>query len=593
MQFERIQDEAELCEIFDYLNTQDVVAVDTETTGLDRHKDTLLSIVVGTAEESFSFDPKWADALLDLNGTLIFQNHKFDYHMLRRVGVDLRGHKMRDIMLLDHLVDENQEHGLDAMVQRHFQDPYKAEFWAKYDDMAAAPEDERLEYEGKDVCYTARLYRIKLAELREQGVPDSLVEHVHRLAAALYDTEAAGIKVDLEYCTSMGAELKADIIKTERELREMGGVHCEILELEQWYKEINKFKTDKKRQSVPKPEFNFNASGQVARLLYEQMKLPVQMNKKTKRPTTDAKALEKLAPLHPIPAKLMHHSKITTMYGTFIQGVLERAQGDVIYPKFNENGTVTGRISHSDPNMGNIPSKGDWVKIRGIFIPSPGNKLGTADYGQLEVCIAAHYSQDKNLLRIIHEGASQHDITAEGMGIARSLAKTINFALQYGATHHKIAEILNCSEKDGLAALGKYWETYAGLKKFVDWCHGKLDAGEPIANPFGRLRRFPKKFNNPWERASAQRQVFSSLIQGTGGDMMSCAFYRTAETLKARGIGRGWFTVHDEGLIEAPERHFEEAQKCLVDNMLAIGPEIKLTVPLKVSPSGALDRWEK
>jgi DNA polymerase-1 len=239
-----------------------------------------------------------------------------------------------------------------------------------------------------------------------------------------------------------------------------------------------------------------------------------------------------------------------------------------------------------------MPSRGDWTKIRGIFIPDTGNKFITCDYSQLEVTIAAHFSQDKNLLKIVFEGASQHDITAEGLGVERSLAKSINFAMQYGAGVDKIRSILQCTKKEAELALNKYWETYSGLKKLIDACHKKVDLGEPIINPFGRVRHFDKVDNRPkWDKA--YRQAFNSLIQGTGADICHTAYYRLNKELSRLNIGRTVFEVHDEIVISAKDGHYEQATELLKTNMVSVGNDIKLTVPLSVEASEPLDRWEK
>lgn len=593
MKFYHFTEESEVRELIKFHNAKSISCVaDTETTGLDVRVAKVLDVQLEGYEpdSAVMFGAEFLPLLLDFKIPLVWWNYKYDVSVCHFNGVDLRKLQHIDAMLLDHLVDENREHSLDSHVQEKYQDDFKERFWAKFKNYQDAPFEERLAYSCADVVYTRRIYNLLRDQLQGK---EGLVEHVHRLAAALLDTEIRGIRVDLNYTVGMGTELKSDIIKTEGNLRRLGGAHCELVELALWLDKMESRKTPKGKAGVPKPEFNFSSGPQMKDLLYGRLKLPVQIDRKTKKPTLNDKALEKLGDAHPILPELRKLRKMSKMYGSFVEGVMDRAEEGRVYPTFNVNGTVTGRLSHANPNMAQMPSRGDWVKIRGIFTPDPGHKLITADYGQLEVCIAAHYSQDENLLKIILEGASQHDITAAGLGIERSLAKQVNFSMQYGATEFKIKEILNCSEKDAKEALAKYWETYKGLKTFIDWCHAELAAGRPIANPFGRLRRFPTKFKDKWELASAQRQVFSSLIQGTGGDMMSMAFYRTYEELKRRGWGDAWFTVHDEGLIQAKEANLAEAEALLVDNMLKVGTEIALKVPLKVESSGPLDRWQK
>jgi DNA polymerase-1 len=598
MKFARLTSREQVADLVEWHNARSpYVVLDTETDSKDPQKARLIDVQLSGREpdEAFAFGAEFAPELRKLSSLQVWHNFRYDWKVLYRHGVDLRGKPMRDTMLMHHLADENADHSLDSIVQERWKDDYKEKYWSRYKTYADAPDDEAVDYGCRDIVYTGRLYR-ELASLAPEGRGDFvLCDHVHRLATALYETEVAGIRLDLGYIAQMGGELKRDIVATEARLRELGGYHCESLELEAWATAIQKAYTPrgKKWQTLPKPEFNWNASGQIVKLLYGRLGLPVQKHPKTKKPTADDAALERLGDAHPILPELRKLRKFSKMHGSFIEGVLERAEGDRIYPSFNVNGTVTGRISHSDPNMGQMPSRGEWSKIRGIFVPDPGHVLITCDYSQLEVCIAAHFSLDKNLLKIIHEGASKHDITAEGLGIPRALAKTVNFAAQYQCSPRKIAELLGVSQAEGQTAYDKYWATYAGEKAVIDACKRKVDRGEPIINPFGRHRRFPKTFTESWQKEAAYRQAYSSLIQGTGSEFTSYSFYTLSEWLKATGYGRAWFTVHDEILLQCLPRHADEVRAKTIDVMTKAATLVDLRVPLSVECSEPLQRWQK
>jgi DNA polymerase-1 len=589
MKFSRLKTVWEILEVIERLNQAPYVVLDTETTGLTR-KDKLVSLVLGYGDEAWSFGPEFAALLQGIQQPLCLQNFKFDFHMLRRAGVDLSRHLVRDTMLMHHLLDENAEsHSLDSMVQHYFKDNYKEVFWSKYDAISEAPEAERLEYECKDVIYTGKIFEILRAELHADEVPDSLIEHVHRLALSLWETEHVGVAVDLEYTMKIGVELQKQIESLKPRMRNLVDTHCEAWELDEWVKEIEKRKTPIGRGRVPRPEFSFDSSKQLGSLLYDRLRLTPQFDPKTRKRTTGDDALAKLETEHVLIPLLRDYRGLQKVYGSYIEGTLERMQDGRIYPEFNVNGTATGRISHSNPNMGQLPATGG---IRGIYIPDPGNSLLSADYKQLEVVLAAHFSRDANLLRVVYEGASLHDITADGLGIPRAQAKTINFAIQYGAGKNKIKLILGCSDQEAQGALTKYWETYSGLKRLIDECHYKVDQGIPIVNPFGRKRRFPTEFPEWWMKAKAQRQSFNALIQGTGGDLTSRAFYLVAERMRAEGLGRALFTVHDEILISSKNAYCNIAKELLISTMKLVGEEIKLTVPLAADVSEPMSRWE-
>lgn len=572
------------------------VTIDTETTGLNPHVDTLTAIIITdrSPNSAVLFSPTFVDCLKQLKRPVVAHNFKFDFNMLYRAGVDLRacGGLQHDTMLLHHLLDENASHALDAIVQERYGDNYKAVFWSTFKAFDEAPKDRQLEYACKDVIYTDLLYRDLSAELRDSEIPDSLKDHVRRLALSLYDTELRGLKVDIDYLTAIGAELKPKIAEFQRKMHDSVAGYCKSVELDLYAEALAERKTEAGKARVSKPVFNFDSNKQLCGLLYDKLKLPVKLNKNRNRTVDDA-ALEENASKHPLVPLIQEYRTYQKAYTAFIEGTFERMHEGRIYPSFNINGTVTGRISSSNPNMQQLPAKGEWAKIRGLYVPDPGNKLVTCDYSQLEVVVAAHFSQDKNLLKIIHEGASKHDITAEGLGIPRHIAKTLNFAMQYQCSPRKVAFIVGCSPGEAERIHSRYWELYSGEKAVIDECKRKVDRGEPIINPFGRRRRFPSRFESRWEREAAYRQAYSSLIQGTGSDICHTAFYTADNLLQVKMIGRALFEIHDEIVIEVDENACEIAQDVLKSTMVGVGNSIALTVPLTVDCSEPLERWVK
>lgn len=595
MEFQHIVDRPLLKSIISRWNrANETVVLDLETTGLDRFKDNIVSAQLCIAGSNWAIyiDADFVPELAMLTCPLVLHNFKFDAAFLQRIGVNITKYQIRDTMLMHHLLDENSSHALDDIVQEKWNDPYKEVFWSRNKSFQEAPLDEAIEYACKDVVYTGLLFNLLTSALAAQGVPEGLIDHTHRLALALYDTEVRGVRVDLDYLVRVGEELTTKIDAARIKMRSDVFGSVESVELSLWLEELEKRKTPKGRQNVPKPSFNWDSGKQLQQLIYGELNIPpVTSKSKTTgemRPTLDDAALEKLTHAHPLIARLRDYRADQKVFGSFIEGTLERHIGGRIYPSFSVNGTVTGRISSSNPNLQQLPRDGG---IRGVYVPDEGHMLISCDYGQLEVVVAAHYSQDPALLKIIFEGASKHDITAAALGIDRQTAKTINFACQYQCSHFKVAHILGVSANEGMHAWNKYWETYAGEKKVIDECKAKVDRGEPIISLFGRRRRFPKVFAAKWEKESAYRQAYSSLVQGTGADITHTAFYNVAASMASRRLGRALFEVHDEILLEAKDECTEEATQVLTSTMVDAGKV--LSVPLTVDCSEPLPRWQK
>lgn len=597
MKFERYTTLEQVTALIQHHNDNEPnVALDFETTGLDCFTDKITDIVMTgyTYDHVVCFGGEFLSELLKITVLTIWQNFNYDFKIAYHSHkVDLRSLKVRDTMLLDHLVDENNEHGLDAIVQRRYGDNYKSVFWDKYKTFQDASVEDQLEYMCKDGYYTLLLYKDLSLDLQDQRIEESFINYIHLLAIVLLDSELQGVKVDLAHVGELGVELKTDIDRTLIEMRELCEAPCAVIEAEMWEKELDKRSTIRGKANVPRPEFNFSSSKQVCKLLYDKLGLPPQFNKKTKARSKDDKALVKIQHLHPVISSMQRLSKYEKMYGTFIQGVLERIRGDVVYPSFHVNGTVTGRISASSPNLQQLPASDTWSKLRGVFIPPTGYKIICADYSQLEICIAAHYSEDPLLLKMVRNGESMHDYTAKATGLTRDQAKKMNFTVLYGGTEYKVSEDLGCSIEQAKEYLNLLLSTYKGLKRLIDDCHAKAEHGVPIQSLFGRIRHFPGKYDQFWELKKAQRQSFNSLIQGTGADFTHHSFVEAAWAMQHRGWGRALFPVHDELVVQAKDTACKEVTSMLQSVMSGMGKKYGLLVPLTVEVSEPADRWMK
>jgi DNA polymerase-1 len=566
------------------------VVLDVETTGLDTKTAELLDIQLEDLTQVYIFSAEFVDALkdLDLNVPIIGHNLKYDTQILARYGIDLFKYHWHDTMLTGHLLDENRDsYSLDAYIQEIWNDKYKEEFWAKYKSYEEAPQEDRDAYACRDVFYTRLLYRSQQQAIEKQKLSRSLLAHTHLLAKELCRTEIQGVKVDTEYLIEIGQKLKSRIDTLAPGMRSEVDDLVKEWEEKTYEAEKAKRKTEKGKLGVVKPDFNFASATQLKWLLYSGLKLPVQKNDKTKQVSTDYDALKRIADLHPVIPLIQEFRDVQKTYTAFIEGTTDRLKGGRIYPEFRVNGTVTGRISHSNPNLGQLPREGG---IRGIYTPDPGNVFVSADYSQLEVVLEANLTKDKTLVTMLEKGESKHDITSRGLGVDRNTAKTLNFCLQYRGSHIRVAKLLGITEAAAQKVWDEYWKIYAGCRRLQLETDKKVEMGVPIETLFGRRRRFRPGRRAVWDKDL--RMAYNFLIQGTGADVTSKAFYQIGQLLRGRGWGRAVLSVHDEIIIEVKKEVAEEAEQELLTTMTNVGKDINLTIPLKAEGSGPTERWE-
>lgn len=590
----KLHSRKELQDLIEYhnLNSKEVV-LDLETSGKNPLVDKIIDgQISGKYRGEVCIFNGWdVSCLKSLKPRVIGHNLKFDITFLYYHNVDVLDWKYHDTMLLGHLLDENREsYSLGNYVKELYKDNYKEDFWSHNTSYESAGIAARHEYGAKDIYYTHTLYDHLIEGLSKERIPDSLIEHQHRLQYALLYTEIYGVRVDKEYLVKLGIEIKTQLSLLEPAMKESAAQEIDLIESEDWLKEIEKRKSPKGRSNVKRPEFSFGSSKQLQKLIYDKLGAPPQFNEKTKARSVDYDCLEKIKDHHPMISMLQEFREKEKAYNTYIEGTSNRLREDRIYPEFRlvdkNSGMKTSRISHKNPNLGQLPKKGG---LKGIYIPDDGELFTEYDYSQLEVCIEAHYTQDKNLLSIVRDGASKHDITAKGLGISRDVAKTLNFAMQYWCGPGKVSKILGCSDKEGLLAYNKYWETYSGVKQFKAKIDASVNSGTPLRDLTGRARRFEKK--GRWEGDKAYRQAYNFVIQSTGGQIMNNSFYKCHERLRSLGRGRGMWTVHDSGLFSIKAASVEEESSFIAKTMVEEGQLVGLIVPLSVQGAIGMSRW--
>jgi DNA polymerase I-like protein with 3'-5' exonuclease and polymerase domains len=570
----------------------EVIAMDTEYVKGDPRTTELLSVILADDNRAWAVNPSLLPALtptIKSRKVIFLQDYNHcDTIILLKNGCDLRETNCHNLIDMHHLIDENIQHDIGSRVLDSFGDSYKREFWTRYKNYEDASEEESLEYACKDAIYTYRLGLSDYSVLYLKKNRFELYGHIRQLSASLLETQLNGLSVNVKLMEDTKASMKAEIESFLPKLRGEFNDYCEIWEMQEWTKKISKLKTDVARLRVPRPIFNFGADKQVSWLVYEALGCPVINKTKTGNPATDLETLQTLSASRMDLRTLTEFKVVKSVYSTFVEGMLERVEDGKIYPSFNVSGTSTGRLSHSKPNMGNLPKTG---VIRNFFVPSPGMCFIGADYSQLEVVIEANLTNDPQLLKIINEGKSKHDITAEGLGIDRNEAKTLNFALQYGAGAGKVSKILNVSKQEAEDIYQRYWELYSGVRTLKETVCKEIEETGQITNLAGRTRHFPKT-NNKFEVYKQQRQAYNFLIQGLAAECCNRAFYRFARFIDGHD-GRALFSVHDEILCEVGVKSWEVCKQVLVNIMEEVSKDFNFRYPLKAVAYGPLDKWSK
>lgn len=415
-------------------------------------------------------------------------------------------------------------------------------------------------------CYEAYVIWAAAAVLEEK-MKESGTEELFRtiempLLFTLFAMEQAGVRVEAEALRFYGEQLGTKIVELEKEIYAQAG-----------------------------EAFNINSPKQLGVILFEKLKLP--HGKKTKTGySTAADVLDKLAPEYPVVEKILEYRQLTKLKSTYADGLANYICADGrIHGKFNQTITATGRISSTEPNLQNIPVRMELGRlIRKVFIPEEGYVFVDADYSQIELRILAHCSGDQELIHAYREAKDIHRITAsqvfhtpfdEVTELQRRNAKAVNFGIVYGISSFGLSQDLSITRKEASEYIDRYFETYPGIKKFLDDTVAHAKEMGYVVTLFGRRRPVPElASSNFMQRSFGERVAMNAPIQGTAADVMKIAMIGVHRELTERKMkSRLVLQVHDELLIEAYEEEVEDVKKILKEQMEQAA---QLDVPLEV-----------
>ena len=339
-------------------------------------------------------------------------------------------------------------------------------------------------------------------------------------------------------------------------------------------------------------EFNINSPKQLGEILFEELKLPVYKKNKSGY-STDVEVLEKLKDKHPIIEKILDYRQLVKLNSTYAQGLMSHINEKTgkIHTRFHQTVTATGRLSSTEPNLQNIPTRTDLgKKIRKVFKAEKGKILIDSDYSQIELRVLAHISNDEIMIKAFNENQDIHTICASQIFNVpiekvskqlRSRAKAVNFGIVYGISDFGLSEQTGIDIKEAKKYIEQYLEKYSGIKKYMDNIAEQAKIKGYTETMFGRRRYIPEiKSNNYMVRKFGERAAMNTPIQGTAADIMKIAMIKVYNRIKAENLKSNIILqIHDELLVEAPLEEEEEMKIILQEEMESAA---KLSVPLKV-----------
>ncbi|MFZ5907542.1 MAG: DNA polymerase I [Nitrospirota bacterium] len=569
------------------LSIRNIFAFDVETTDRDPMKAGLVGLAVcpgkGTAyyipvshtypeapaqvslgELSACFSETLANSRMPKAG----HNLKYDILVLGEHGMEVRG-PLYDTMIASYLLNPNKpNHSLGEVALEYLSRRKRkfGEVLQKRKSFAEVPVEEAAPYACNDALLSFDLREVLFAKLGEAGLDRLYTEIEMPLIPVLADMERAGVMIDHDRLNNLSRELERELEGLTRRIFFLAG-----------------------------KEFNINSPKQLAEVLFDALGL--QPGKKTKTGySTNMTVLEELAKVHELPGEILNYRSLTKLKTTYIDVLpsLVNSKTGRVHTSFNQAATATGRLSSSEPNLQNIPVKGEWGRrIREAFIAGQDSLLLSADYSQIELRIMAHLSGDDALGSAFINGIDVHaqtaaelfGIPAEKVGAdARRVAKTVNFGVLYGISPFGLSETLNISREEARQYIERYFAQYPGVKEYIDRTIQNTKEKGYIETLFGRRRAIPElRSRNQSVRQMGERFAINSPIQGTAADIIKIAMIRIGNILRDKHLrSKMILQVHDELLFEVPEPELGTVREIVGNEM---ENAVALSVPVQVNIS--------
>ncbi len=509
--------------------------------------------------------PLFADEKLKKYG----QNMKYEYVLLKRSGIELRGIAC-DTMVASYLVNPTKHnHNLEEIARE-----YLDHRMISYKDVVGSGKKQvtfdqvelntAKNYSCEDSDVTFLVSHILLPKLEDEGLKDLFDEVEIPLIEVLAPMEMNGVKIDRSLLEEMSKEFEGKIASIADRVYLLAG-----------------------------EQFNINSSQQLAKILFEKLKLPKVKRTKT-GVSTDTEVLTKLAQQHDLPGELLAYRSLSKLKSTYIDALpkLINPRTGRVHTSYNQTVTATGRLSSSDPNLQNIPIRSEEGKrIRQAFIPEEGWLMLSADYSQIELRILAHFAGDSTLCEAFHKDEDIHARTASNIfGIPledvtpemRRQAKVINFGIIYGMSAFGLGKELDIEPKVASAYIEGYFQKYQGVKEYIDSSLRESREKGYVTTLLGRRRYLPEiNSSNQIARNAAERTAINTPIQGTAADLIKVAMIQIHRRLKDLNLSTKMvMQVHDELVFECPEGELEQASRIIREGMEGV---MKCLVPLRVS----------
>jgi DNA polymerase I len=564
---------------------RDEVAIDLEAAGRNPLTDDLIGVSVCREQDKAFYVPLGHSVLAGSSGQMglgemakelspvlqdqavfkIGHNLKYELVMLSRNGIPVRG-KLFDTMIAAYLLNPNKpNHSLEEVAFEYLSRVKKSftEIMKKRKSFAEVPVEEAASCAAECAALSYELKDILFRKLKEEGLLDIYNNIEMPLIPVLADMEMAGIKIDTALLNSLSEEVSAEVESIQQRVFFLAG-----------------------------EEFNINSPKQLSTVLFQSLGLTP--TKKTKTGfSTGMEVLEDLCEFHELPREVLEYRSLTKLKSTYLDALplLVNTKTGRLHTSFNQTVTATGRLSSTDPNLQNIPVRGDWGKrIRRAFITEPGNLLISADYSQVELRILAHLSGDNNLINAFREEKDVHTRTAaELFSVSpdqvtpemRRTAKTVNFGVIYGISSFGLSESLNVDRKDAEKYIKQYFDRHPGVSEYIKNTLKEAKATGFVTTLFGRKRPVPELHSrNRTIQQQGERLAVNSPIQGAAADIIKIAMIRIWQDLRERKLqAKMVLQVHDELLFEAPEPELDTVLQIVKEGM---ENAVALSVPLRV-----------